>query len=170
MKKYQLVVIPDWLGSANKNGVELGPDALEETILSNNIKGKLSKSIKIKLPEHNPKNFNKEIKYLPEIKKMSFDIKEKIILMKDTPIALIGDDSSLIGILAGIANKFGDNYGLIYIDAHGDINTPETSPSGKIFGMVMSHLIGIGNKDLIEVNGGIPSLKKENIIMIGQGL
>ncbi|MBU2640074.1 MAG: arginase family protein [Nanoarchaeota archaeon] len=174
MHRYGLLVIPDWLGSANKNGVELGPSFIENSILSSELKKRFSCFSNINVPEPDKKHLNgeyKNIKYLPEIKEMCLEAKketEKIIEAGDVPVVLNGDDSALIGVLTGIASKFGNDYALIYIDAHGDINTPESSPSGKIFGMVLAHLMGLGNKELIKLNGKFPSLKKENLILIGQ--
>jgi arginase len=56
---------------------------------------------------------------------------------------------------------------LIWFDAHGDMNLPETSPSGNIHGMPLAHLLGHGDRDLSNVGGASPSVKPENVVLIG---
>lgn len=175
MKKYQLITIPDWLGSANKSGVELGPKELEEFILSSKLRNKFAnETFNVIIPEPNPihlKGEYEKIKYLPEIKQMCSEAKEKIIQVINSdkiPIVLMANDSSMIGVLSGISSKIGNDYSVIWFDAHGDINTPTTSPSGKIYGMPLAHLLGFWHSELIALNGNKPSLKIENVIMIGQ--
>jgi len=181
MQRYQQVLIPDWLGNSIKNGVQKGPKALTKAIQESNIKvkNKLLKeyfadnSVEVIVPEPNPNHAIGEYaqaKYWPEIKQICLETKKDIIAVLDNgkvPVVLMGDDSSLIGVLSGIAKKYGNDYGLIYFDAHGDIHIPGTSPSGRLFGMPLSHLLGFGIPELVELNGKEPSLKGGNIVMLG---
>ena len=180
MKKYKSLLIPDWLGSARKSGVELGPAFLNKAILSSNkivnnvflgdyfSDNPISISVPDSPPFHHQQGFYEKSKYLPEIKEICNSAKKgilKIIDEKKHPIILMGDDSSLIGVLSGISKKYTDNFGLIYFDAHGDINSPTTSISGCIFGMPLSYLLNIDNlsKDFNHEN----YLKGENITIMG---
>lgn len=77
-----------------------------------------------------------------------------------------GDHSIAIGTLAGVAKHY-ENVGVIWYDAHGDLNTEDTSPSGNIHGMPLAVSIGIGHPDLINIHGFAPKVKPENIVIIG---
>lgn len=77
-----------------------------------------------------------------------------------------GDHSIAIGTLAGVAKHY-KNLGVIWYDAHGDLNTAETSPSGNIHGMPLAVSIGLGHPMLTEIGGYSPKVKPENIVIIG---
>ncbi|HLS59664.1 MAG TPA: arginase [Virgibacillus sp.] len=85
---------------------------------------------------------------------------------KKFPLILGGDHSIAIGSLAGIAKHY-DNLGLIWYDAHGDLNSAETSPSGNIHGMPLAASLGIGHEKLTHLFGYSPKIKPENIVIIG---
>ena len=82
------------------------------------------------------------------------------------PLVLGGDHSIAIGTLAGIANRH-ENLGVIWYDAHADLNTNETSPSGNIHGMPLAVSIGHGHERLTSICGYSPKIKPENIVIIG---
>lgn len=82
------------------------------------------------------------------------------------PLILGGDHSIAIGTLAGVAKDY-QNLGVIWFDAHGDINTAETSPSGNIHGMSLAVSLGFGDPILTEVGGYSPKIKPENVVIIG---
>ncbi len=82
-----------------------------------------------------------------------------------TPLVLGGDHSIAIGTLAGLSKY--DNLGVIWFDAHADINTPETTPSGNIHGMPLAVSLGLGHERLTSIHYNGPKIKKENIIIIG---
>ncbi|MFZ7946957.1 arginase [Neobacillus sp. 19] len=82
------------------------------------------------------------------------------------PLVLGGDHSIAIGTLAGVSKHF-KNLGVIWYDAHGDLNTAETSPSGNIHGMPLAASIGLGHKKLTEIGGYAPKVKPENVVIIG---
>lgn len=82
------------------------------------------------------------------------------------PLVLGGDHSIAIGSLAGISKHY-ENLGVIWYDAHGDINTVETSPSGNIHGMPLAVSLGLGHKRLTDIMGEAPNVKPENIVLIG---
>lgn len=81
------------------------------------------------------------------------------------PLIIGGDHTTVLGSVKGVLNNF-ENAGMVYIDAHGDINTDKTSMSGNIHGMPVAALIGIGEEKLKNVGGNV-KLKTENIVYIG---
>jgi arginase len=86
------------------------------------------------------------------------------------PIILGGDHSIAIGSFSGISSYFrekGEDVGLIWFDAHADINTPETSGSGNIHGMPMATILGHGAEELVNIEGFAPKLKTEYCAHVG---
>ena len=77
---------------------------------------------------------------------------DKVILEGSFPLVLGGDHSISIGTVAGVAKHY-QNLGVIWYDAHGDLNTVETSPSGNIHGMPLAVNLGLGHNMLTESNG-----------------
>ena len=86
------------------------------------------------------------------------------------PLVLGGDHSIAIGSVAGSTNHFaaqGEALGLIWFDAHGDANTPETTPSGNIHGMALAICLGLGYPDLVKLGGRSPKVQARNAVLIG---
>ena len=83
------------------------------------------------------------------------------------PFVIGGDDSVLMGIIEGSKRALGDRIGLIYMDAHGDFNVPETTPSGTIGGMDVAITAGRGARELVEMFDYFPILHEENIVLCG---
>lgn len=91
---------------------------------------------------------------------------DKIMKEGSFPLVLGGDHSIAIGTLAGISKYF-KRLGVIWFDAHGDLNTPETSPSGNIHGMPLAVSLGLGETTLTQIGGYYPKIQPENIVIIG---
>ncbi|WP_082193454.1 arginase [Bacillus rubiinfantis] len=91
---------------------------------------------------------------------------DEVIQSGAFPLVLGGDHSIAIGTLAGVAKHY-KNLGVIWYDAHGDLNTAETSPSGNIHGMPLAVSLGLGHQLLLEIGEYSPKIKAENIIIIG---
>ena len=86
------------------------------------------------------------------------------------PLVLGGDHSIAMGSVAGVASHFrkqDKELGLIWFDAHGDMNVPGISPSGNIHGMPLAHLLGYGDDGLAGISGFAPKVKPENVALIG---
>lgn len=82
------------------------------------------------------------------------------------PIVLGGDHSVALGSIAGLAS-FGPT-GVVWVDAHADFNTPETSPSGNVHGMPLAALCGLGDQRLASLLGqGQPVLNPQNVVLVG---
>jgi len=112
-------------------------------------------------------------KYLEEIASscanIAADVK-RILADGAIPIILGGDHSIAIGSVAGIASHFrenGEEIGLIWFDAHADINTPETSHSGNIHGMPLATILGRGDDRLVNLEGFAPKIKLEHFAHVG---
>jgi arginase len=86
------------------------------------------------------------------------------------PVILGGDHSIAIATFSGVASHFQESeqdLGLIWFDAHADINTPKTSPSGNIHGMPLSILLGEGPEELVNIGGFAPKLKPQFLAHVG---
>jgi len=86
------------------------------------------------------------------------------------PLVLGGDHSLAIGSIAGSTGHFakqGEQLGVIWFDAHGDANTPETTPSGNIHGMSLAVSLGLGDADLVQIGGRAPKVLPRNVVLIG---
>lgn len=162
---------------ADRRGVDMGPSALRIAGLQSKLEALGYKvedngDIKIEIKEKQ-KVKNPRLKYLDEIIKTSKLLAEKVerVLEKgDFPLCLGGDHSMAIGTISGIAsycNKRKQKLGVIWIDAHSDMNTEETSPSGNIHGMPLAALMGLGCEELVNFLGFSPKLRPENCALIG---
>ncbi len=88
----------------------------------------------------------------------------------ETPLVIGGDHSIAMGTVSGIsAHLRGQKQrsGLIWFDAHGDMNLPETSPSGNVHGMPLAHLLGYGDPELSDILQSKPAVAPENVALIG---
>jgi len=108
------------------------------------------------------------LRHLPEVVsacRSIYDVAKACSTTPEVPIFLGGDHSIAIGTVGGTACA--GPLGLIWIDAHGDFNLPETSPSGNIHGMPVAALVGRGHPDLVDLGHSGPKLKPQEIAMIG---
>jgi arginase len=175
-KTVNLLGFPMDLG-ADRRGVDMGPSALRIA----NLRVKLehlgykvidSGDIFIQNVERQ-KIQNPKLKYINEILRTSKILAGKIerILEKNQfPLCLGGDHSMALGTISGISSFCKKNklkLGVIWIDAHADMNTDETSPSGNIHGMPMASAVGLGNERLVEFYGFSPKVKPDNCALIG---
>lgn len=112
---------------------------------------------------------DQNLKYLHEITQVCEELANRVsnvIERKRFPLVLGGDHSMAIGTVAGAAKHF-KNMGLIWFDAHGDLNTGETSPSGNIHGMSLAASLGIGHPLLTQLGGFAPKVRPENVVLLG---
>src|SRR5207245_3170599 len=81
-----------------------------------------------------------------------------------------GDHSIAAGVAAGVANYFRKDkkqIGYLWLDAHGDMNTPESSPSGNVHGMPLAAIMGYGAPELVDLLGFKPKAEPGNIVIVG---
>jgi arginase len=87
-----------------------------------------------------------------------------------TPLVLGGDHSLAMGSVAGVATALAERnqrLGVIWLDAHADINTPDTSASGNVHGMPVAHLLGLGDRRLSAIGTPSPAVRPDNFAMVG---
>ena len=114
-----------------------------------------------------------KLKYLDTIVAVTEELShivEGSLDKKNIPLCIGGDHALALGSITGVAAHCQKNdlrLGVIWIDAHGDMNTHETTPSGNINGMPFAALMGYGHKKLTELRGFAPKLKAENCSLIG---
>jgi arginase len=108
-------------------------------------------------------------RFLPEIKDTSESIARLVAdATRDelVPVVLGGDHTVALGTLAGMAEVHGPG-GAIWIDAHGDLNSPETSPSGNVHGMVLAAALGLAGDRFREDGWGLPALEPGRVALVG---
>jgi arginase len=174
--KIRIIGVPMDLG-ASRRGVDMGPSALRVAGLQSRLKqlGRQVEDIgnvQVKQPEEQHYG-EKNAKYLEEISETCKGLAEMIHKTLDenlTPLVLGGDHSIAVGTAAGAAAHFHKNskrIGMIWLDAHGDMNTPESSPSGNIHGMPLASIMGYGPPELTELGGLKPMVEPHNVCLVG---
>lgn len=168
--------VPMDLGSGRR-GVDMGPSAIRIAGLAGRLTELGHKvvdegDVVIKNIEE-LKLGNERARYLPEIARASAIVArkvERIMGLGHFPLVLGGDHSIAVGTVSGIvaaARKQGKKVGLLWVDAHGDINTPETSPSGNIHGMPLAALLGFGAQELTSISGAPAKIDPANVALVG---
>ena len=175
-KKVTIVGVLMDLG-ADRRGVDMGPSAvrvanLNERLASLGYEVTDSGNIGVRNPEMMSIVDNRA-KYLHEIAIACQSLADQVEHILDAgaiPIILGGDHSIAIGSVAGLASfyrKRDSRVGVIWFDAHGDMNTPETSPSGNIHGMPFAAILGHGVQELTHISGFAPKVSPEDCVLIG---
>ena len=119
-------------------------------------------------PEIQPQG-NLKLKYLDPIVGISKELSTivtTILQEGEFPVILGGDHSISLGSVWGVANVH-KNVGVIWVDAHADFNTDQSTPSGNIHGMILAALAGIGHSSLTTVGGWQPKIHAETIVIVG---
>ena len=175
-KTLRLVGVPMDLG-AGRRGVDMGPSAIRIAGVSESLR-KLGYVVEddgdvgVPAPETRAPG-DKTARYLEPIYHVCNRLRLRVrraLDQGDVPVVLGGDHSIAIGTVSGVSEHFhekGESVGLIWVDAHGDMNTPESSPTGNIHGMPLATLLGIGHPRLVEMGGFSPKVKKEHVCLIG---
>jgi arginase len=175
-QKVRIIGVPMDLGQSRR-GVDMGPSALRGAGLQTSIK-KLGLQVEdignlsVKQPEEMPVG-EKRAKYMQEIAETCADVAaaaEKALSEGFLPLVLGGDHSIAAGVAAGVANHFRKEkkqIGYLWLDAHGDMNTPETSPSGNVHGMPLAAIMGYGAPELVDLLGFKPKAEPGNIVIVG---
>ncbi len=157
----------------SRRGVDMGPSALRyagaiERLQNLNYDIHDLGDIPINRPDQRDDVGNK-LKNLEQV----IEANETLASMVDSeiqkdrfPLIIGGDHSIAIGSLAGISKHY-ENLGVIWYDAHGDLNTSDTSPSGNIHGMPLAVSLGLGHERLTNLYNYAPKIKPENVVIIG---
>lgn len=172
-KQISIIGVPMDLGQSRR-GVDMGPSAIRyagvvERLEKLNYEIHDMGDIEIGRPSKDEEVNDGNLKYLRAVSeasdKLALEV-NRVIESKSFPLIFGGDHSIAIGTLAGISKHY-KNLGVIWYDAHGDLNTSETSPSGNIHGMPLAVSLGIGHPALINIAGYSPKVRPENIVIIG---
>lgn len=175
-QKIRIIGVPMDLGQSRR-GVDMGPSALRGAGLQARIKhlGLTVEDIgnlEVKQPEEMQVG-EKRAKYLQEIAETCQDISKTVQKSLEEgflPLVLGGDHSIAVGVAAGVSAHFHKEkkqIGYIWLDAHGDMNTPESSPSGNIHGMPLAAIMGYGAPELVDLGGFHPKAEPGNIVIVG---
>lgn len=172
MSKLTIIGMPMDLGQMRR-GVDMGPSAIRYAGIFERL-SKLFSSIEdwgdiaVGRPETfiDTESNLKNLHLIAEKNQMLAEMVDKIIQSKSFPLVLGGDHSIAIGTLAGVTKHY-KNLGVIWYDAHGDLNTAETSPSGNIHGMPLAASLGYGHELLTNLQGISPKVKPEHVVIIG---
>jgi arginase len=170
-----LIGVPMDLG-AGRRGVDMGPSAIRITGVAEKLE-RLGHTvvdegdIVIKPPEQQ-KIRNDKLRYLTEIVRACTILSgkiEKILQSSGFPLIIGGDHSIAIGSTAGIASfarSRGKRPGILWIDAHGDMNTDATTPSGNIHGMPLAASMGLGALELTSIGGDFRKVDPRDVVLI----
>ena len=160
-----------------RRGVDMGPSAIRVA----NIHGRLTAlgyqvedlgNVAVEQPETAPQG-PKRARYLPQIAASCLrlaQLVERAASQAKAPLVLGGDHSVAIGTVAGMSRHFRrqkQKLGLIWIDAHADMNTPQTSPSGNVHGMPLACCVGLGPPLLSRLLGYSPKVDPRNVALVG---
>jgi len=175
-RKVNIIGVPMDLG-AGRRGVDMGPSALRIAGLNQAVSRlgfEVSDSGNVNVrPPESMKRENSRSYYLPEIAAVCEQLANKVestLQEGAIPVILGGDHSIAVGSASGVASycrKLDQKIGIIWLDAHTDINTPESSPSGNVHGMPLAALLGHGARELTHVAGFAPKILPEHTVIIG---
>lgn len=150
-----------------KLGVDQGPTKLNELGMQQLLPTETVKHTIRVLPESEIRENEEHLKRVDGVLHTVTELAEVVhreISENRFPLIVGGDHSMAIGTLAGLAQT--GPYGVIWVDAHADLNTGETSPSGNIHGMPLAAAMGMGDVRLTEVGGRDPKLSPEHLVYI----
>ena len=176
MTLIDLIGVPVDLG-ASRRGVDMGPFAIRAARIREELLAlghDVTDQGNLMVPDRGtfpPDSVGMD--FLPVIAEVCAELANRVEASVDArrfPVVLGGDHSLGHGSVAGAARalrKRGESLGLLWVDAHGDINTPDTSPSGNVHGMPVAHLLGFGDKRLNALNGSAPAVKPGHVALIG---
>jgi arginase len=175
-RKIRVIGVPLDLGQSRR-GVDMGPSAVRVAGLEARLEalghvvedgGNIAVAIQEQKKEGDPR-----AKYLKEITATCTKHAELVLKTLEAgtvPVVLGGDHSMAAGTVAGVAEfhrRKQEKIGLLWIDAHADINTPETSPSGNVHGMPLAAIMGLGPPELANIFSFSPKVSPDNCVLVG---
>lgn len=176
LRPVSILGVPLDLG-AGRRGVDMGPSAFRVA----DIHGKAHElgcdvedlgDVDVQIQETQDPG-NPKLKYLREIKATCETVRDQVASVLGRgriPVVLGGDHSIAMGTIAGVSKHFaarGEKMGLVWFDAHGDANTPETSPTGNIHGMPCAVALGVGAPELLSISAHTPMVDGSRAAIIG---
>jgi len=175
-KQIRVIGVPLDLGQSRR-GVDMGPSAVRVAGLEARLEAighvvEDGGNVAVAIPEQK-KEGAAHAKYLKEITATctkSADLVLKTLEAGKVPLVLGGDHSVAAGTVAGVAEFYrrqNQKIGLIWIDAHSDMNTPDSSPSGNVHGMPLAAIMGLGPAELGNIFNFSPKVHPENCVLVG---
>src|SRR5271169_863006 len=175
-RRIRVIGVPLDLGQSRR-GVDMGPSAVRVAGLEARLEAlghvvEDAGNIAVAIPEQK-KEGHPNAKYLKEIVATCTKHAELVLKTLEagkTPVVLGGDHSVAVGTVSGVSEflrRQNQKLGLLWIDAHTDINTPESSPSGNVHGMPLAAIMGLGPPELANIFGFSPKVAPENCVLVG---
>jgi arginase len=176
IRKIRVLGVPLDMG-ASRRGVDMGPSAMRVAGLEARLEALGHQvtdggNIRVEIAETQALG-SKSARYLKQIAETCEHAAEAVVKTLEngeTPLVLGGDHSIAAGSVSGVAEFYrrqNQKVGVIWIDAHSDFNTPESSPSGNVHGMPLAALLGMGPEQLTNLFGYSPKIAPENTVLIG---
>lgn len=175
MASISLLGVPLDLGAARR-GVEMGPSAVRLAQLAARLESlghQVTDTGDVTVPTRETLGFAAGIDYLPTITAVCRDVAGRtaaLVRSGSIPLVLGGDHSVAAGSVAGVATAIaerGGKLGLIWLDAHADLNTPHSTLSGNVHGMPVAHLLGHGDSAMASLASPSPAVRPEHTVIIG---
>src|SRR5919109_5535041 len=158
---------------AGRRGVDMGPSAiryagLDERLAALGLTVEDLGNVEVGVAEATDEG-DPRARFLEEIKEVTANIAALVKQAAEggaVPVVLGGDHSVAIGTLGGVASLSGPG-GVLWFDAHGDLNTPETSPSGNVHGMPLAAALGLATDAFASEAWPLPALDPDRVALIG---
>jgi len=176
LKKIRVIGVPLDLGQTRR-GVDMGPSAVRVAGLASRLEGLGHKvedagNVAVAIAETKSSG-DPRAKYLKEITQTCTKEAEMVVKTLEAgkmPLVIGGDHSIAVGTMSGVAEFYrrqNQRVGLLWIDAHSDINTPQSSPSGNVHGMPLAAIMNLWPSDLANIFGFAPKVQPENCVLVG---
>lgn len=175
-KPIHIINVPLDLG-ASRRGTDAGPSAFRVAGLGREIRGMgytISNETDVPVPAmETRKTSDTRTRFKSEILMVCEEVAYLTVAAMEAgewPLVIGGDHSIAMGTVSGLSSHFkksDQKLGLIWFDAHGDMNLPDSTPTGNIHGMPLAHLLGYGDPDLSSIHGASPAVDPENVVLIG---
>ena len=175
-RKITFIGVPLDLG-AGRRGVDMGPSAFRLADIHQKVRelgyevddaGDMEVSIQEMRNPGDPR-----LRFLKEIRATCEALRDKVVevlAQRAMPVVLGGDHSIAMGTIGGVSrfhHERKEKIGLVWFDAHGDMNTPQTSPSGNIHGMPLAVALGLGEESLVRLAGRVPMVDGARAAVVG---
>lgn len=171
-KAIRIFGVPMDLGQ-RRRGVDMGPSALRYAGLDQRLRGlgyavSDNGNLNVPLPEHQPPDSSRarHLDSIAQVCRAVYDAALGTLEQGESAVFLGGDHSISIGTVSAIDTYAGE-VGVMWIDAHGDFNTPETTPSGNVHGMALASLLGLGAPELTNIGRSGAKLKPSEVVLFG---
>jgi arginase len=157
-----------------RRGVDMGPSAIRYAGLEARLgelgrgcvdRGNVAAAVAEAVPEASERT-----RYLPEVKATCARVAALVVEAVEAgqlPLVLGGDHSVALGTLGGLVRAHGEPGGVLWIDAHADLNTPETSPSGNVHGMALAAALGLGGGEFASDAWSLPAVDASRVALVG---